>query len=546
MKIIFISKKIVIASVVFITNLNYAQNNSETSVQEKVVAYQETISKTSISNKEKYLIPFSKVENTPILVANRSNKYLASHLDDKVKIAFVIGQGRINNEYKQNLYSQNTSDFTTTVTLPILRGKHINLALNVKAQYGFSNSNFQFETPDSFEINNFSVSSVGLTEESTGIEKVNFSTGPEIQFKIHNKLLVSTGINIGYLSFTQNAIVAVQKNVDADNNISEYTLFEQPRTNLKGFSIEPNLNVMYMFSRQIGVVLNTGYSIGPKGKTVTSTLIPNGKPQKGIYDLKQLESATYAASTIDLDALKAINIGVGLVFVLNPNPEPAKANIHTSRSNIKQQISTGTPTDSIGNPEPAKANIHTSRSNIKQQISTGTPTDSIGNPEPAKVNIHTSRSNIKQQISTGTPTDSIGNSEPAKENIHTSRSNIKQQISTGTPTDSIGNPEPAKANIHTSRSNIKQQISTGTPTDSIGNPEPAKANIHTSRSNIKQQISTGTPTDSIGNPEPAKANIHTSRSNIKQQISTGTPTDSIGNPEPAKANIHTSRSNIKQ
>ena len=110
--------------------------------------------------------------------------------------------------------------------------------------------------------------------------------------------------------------------------------------------------------------------------------------------------------------------------------EPAKANINTSRSNIKQQRITGDIGGSTDNPgEPAKANINTSRSNIKQQIITGDIGGSTDNPgEPAKANFNTSRSNIKNQISVSTndsALDSIATAQrvEVRDDFNTTRNN---------------------------------------------------------------------------------------------------------------------------
>ena len=78
----------------------------------------------------------------------------------------------------------------------------------------------------------------------------------------------------------------------------------------------------------------------------------------------------------------------------NPrSSEQQKANINTSRSNIKRGIRN--PADSM----QQKANINTSRSNIKRGIRN--PADSM----QQKANINTSRSNIKNQIRN--PADSL-------------------------------------------------------------------------------------------------------------------------------------------
>ena len=278
-----------------------------------------------------------------------------------------------------------------------------------------------------------------------------------------------------------------------------------------------------------------------------------------------------------------IQFGVGVSYSIGrkntgEHPQPAKANINTSRSNIKQQVSKKDLTGNSGNdngeqPTPAKANINTSRSNIKQQVSkkdsTGnTGNDNSGQPQPAEASINTSRSNIKQQVgkidtTRNTGNDNNGQPQRAEASINTSRSNIKQQVGKKDSTRNTGNdngeqPQPAKANINTSRSNIKQQVSKKDSTGNSGNdngeqPQPAKANNNTSRSNKKSQLdksdATSNPDNVIndGNqPEPAKANYNTARTNKKAVKAKSAATIKNGKkPKPAKANINTSRSNKK-
>src|SRR5690606_14668124 len=101
--------------------------------------------------------------------------------------------------------------------------------------------------------------------------------------------------------------------------------------------------------------------------------------------IKELMSAPNLKNSNKLP-VSMIQFGIGANYSIGRRnnggqPKRAEANINTSRSNIKQQVSKKDSTgnsDNGGQPQPAKANINTSRSNIKQQVS---KKDSTGNSD---------------------------------------------------------------------------------------------------------------------------------------------------------------------
>ena len=290
------------------------------------------------------------------------------------------------------------------------------------------------------------------------------------------KITFSPILNIGYLAFQGSESKISQETTLGDQNYT-FDLFSQKKEALKSVVLIPKLRISY-FPGRIGLFAEANYTSGGEIKNTTSTFKPNGNPvRENYYDLKQM-LAGQNETTETIHKFSTIGLNAGITIPLGG--EPAKANINTSRSNIKNQIITGNKGGNTDNPgEPAKANINTSRSNIKKQRITDYKGGSTDNPgEPAKANINTSRSNIKQQISTGDKggnTDNPG--EPAKANINTSRSNIKNQISANTndsALDSIAKAQRVEVqdDFNTTRSNRQgapqiSMVSSGNSTGGI-------------------------------------------------------------------------------
>jgi len=141
----------------------------------------------------------------------------------------------------------------------------------------------------------------------------------------------------------------------------------------------------------------------------------------------------------------------------SPKPETpqdtlqTKANINTSRSNIKHSaarsaetgVNPGSPAEVPQGTLQTKANINTSRSNIKHStprstetgVNPGSPAEVPQGTLQTKANINTSRSNTKG-IASGSAETGVNPGSPAevpqdtlqtKANINTSRSNIKHR-----------------------------------------------------------------------------------------------------------------------
>ena len=227
------------------------------------------------------------------------------------------------------------------------------------------------------------------------------------------KITFSPILNIGYLAVKGSESKISQETTLGDQNYT-FDLFSQKKEALKSVVLIPKLRISY-FPGRIGLFAEANYTSGGEIKNTTSTFKPNGNPvRENYYDLKQM-LAGQNETTETIHKFSTIGLNAGITISLGG--EPAKANINTSRSNIKQQISTDDKGGNTDNPgEPAKANINTSRSNIKNQISVNTndsALDSIAKAQRVEVqdDFNTTRNNREgaqiSMVSSGNSTGGI-------------------------------------------------------------------------------------------------------------------------------------------
>ena len=227
------------------------------------------------------------------------------------------------------------------------------------------------------------------------------------------KITFSPILNIGYLAFQGSESKISQETTLGDQNYT-FDLFSQKKEALKSVVLIPKLRISY-FPGRIGLFAEANYTSGGEIKNTTSTFKPNGNPvRENYYDLKQM-LAGQNETTETIHKFRAFGLNAGISIPLGG--EPAKANINTSRSNIKQQISTDDKGGNTDNPgEPAKTNINTSRSNIKNQISVNTndsALDSIAKAQRVEVqdDFNTTRNNREgaqiSMVSSGNSTGGI-------------------------------------------------------------------------------------------------------------------------------------------
>lgn len=152
------------------------------------------------------------------------------------------------------------------------------------------------------------------------------------------KITFSPILNIGYLSLKGSESNIWQETTVGDQNY-EFDLLNHNNEPLKGLILIPKLRISY-FPGRIGLFAEANYTSGGEIRNRTSTFKPSGNPvRENYYDLKQMLSGENEVTETN-HKFRSVGLNAGITISLGG--EPAKANINTSRSNIKQQISVNT------------------------------------------------------------------------------------------------------------------------------------------------------------------------------------------------------------
>ena len=196
------------------------------------------------------------------------------------------------------------------------------------------------------------------------------------------KITFSPILNIGYLAVQGSESKLSQETTLNDQNYT-FDLFSQTNEALKSVVLIPKLRISY-FPGRIGLFAEANYTSGGEIKNTTSTFKPNGNPvRENYYDLKQM-LAGQNETTETIHKFSTIGLNAGITIPLGG--EPAKANINTSRSNIKNQISANTndsALDSIAKAQRVEVqdDFNTTRSNRQgaqiSMVSSGNSTGGI-------------------------------------------------------------------------------------------------------------------------------------------------------------------------
>ena len=197
------------------------------------------------------------------------------------------------------------------------------------------------------------------------------------------KITFSPILNIGYLAVQGSESKISQETTLGDQNYT-FDLFSQKKEALKSVVLIPKLRISY-FPGRIGLFAEANYTSGGEIKNTTSTFKPNGNPvRENYYDLKQM-LAGQNETTETIHKFRAFGLNAGISIPLGG--EPAKANINTSRSNIKNQISVNTndsALDSIAKAQRVEVqdDFNTTRSNRQgapqiSMVSSGNSTGGI-------------------------------------------------------------------------------------------------------------------------------------------------------------------------
>ncbi|NDP22345.1 MAG: hypothetical protein GZ091_14875 [Paludibacter sp.] len=339
--------------------------------------------------------------------------------------------------------------------------------ISLRSQINFSTNSFNFDTPTSIpELYH------KFLESTIGKEKWNsysFMFGPtySLNFK---KVSLNLNSGIGVLALNS----PIQNIGIAEGESYGLASFGE---NNGGIIFNVGVDLKYPIYRNITLFIESSYNssfsdVVKWGQKDVTKAVMNEKFIERIFQTLPYESTSQKFSYIALKAGFSIGFNTcnqkskkGFDYYMAPSSN----NSIISETELLEKVNI--KGDGENNPDSAqvKANINTSRSNIKKKGMSDS-NDSL----QIKANHNTARSNKNTIKGDG---ENNPDSVQVKANINTSRSNIKQKGMSDS-NDSL----QIKANHNTARSN-KNTIKG----DGENNPDSAqvKANINTSRSNIK-------------------------------------------------------------
>lgn len=208
---------------------------------------------------------------------------------------------------------------------PLWVKRNFSLGLNIGGQYLFTNSDpiANDAIPQPYHIYSETSSTVAVERRGNpSVQGFKLGLGPQVNFHLGNRFIVSPIFNVGYLNITQKAFNAVQTS-DVNTTIYKYNLLSRSETKTDGMAIMPKLRLHYFFTKWLGIWAEAAYTVGPTINTVTDRFTPQGEPliDTNNYELQAMELGTTTRTQTETK-YNAVGINAGLVFAIGGNREP--------------------------------------------------------------------------------------------------------------------------------------------------------------------------------------------------------------------------------
>ena len=242
----------------------------------------------------------------------------------KPTLIITLGTGisMPNTDSKNNAYLINSPVMTADVFIPLIITPKEG-ANNIKHSFGINagstiyfggSANPSAPLPSPYNVTEQTSTDITYsgTTKSSGF---NIVAGPQMNFYFGNHFFISSILSAGYLSITQKEIQAVQT-TSFNGETFMFNLTSTSETKTSGFVFSPKIRLNYMFTRSIGAWIENSYTMGPKIKTNTTVLIPEGEADEtGNYTISQLQNATYMQKETVSIAYRALGVNVGLTYM---------------------------------------------------------------------------------------------------------------------------------------------------------------------------------------------------------------------------------------
>lgn len=217
-------------------------------------------------------------------------------------------------DVKTNIGLKNFTNINLGAYLPVKSFSNWSWGFEMLGGYSFSNKD-NCPIVEPFQILGQSAPPV-ISEKGTGSPKQqNFriEAGPATNFSLGERFSLLPSINAVYSSFSESKCSIFQNS--SVNGISyNWNLCDRTTEKSSGIGFSPKLKFVYQFGR-IGLWIEGNYLMGQNLKTTTTTLVPEGNPQNGFYDVGQMNFATYS-TTIKNTTYSAFGINGGIMIGL--------------------------------------------------------------------------------------------------------------------------------------------------------------------------------------------------------------------------------------
>ena len=255
-----------------------------------------------------------KYKVTDKVTNSREKKMEASDELPSIMIYIGAGSNSPSTTVKNDAYVTNTIGFDANIFIPIIKKKNFSFGFNGGGEYFINNNDNAPSSPNAFHVIGETSSTVAVT--SLGSSKnsgFKLGVAPQVNFFIGKRIIISPMIEAGYMNMTNKSFSAVQT-TNLDGNLYNYTLLSKTETKTSGFALIPKVRLNYMFTKNIGMWVETNYTVGPTVINSISTFIPQDTPdENGQYNIFQLDNGT--TTTVQTKTkFSSFGVHAGLLF----------------------------------------------------------------------------------------------------------------------------------------------------------------------------------------------------------------------------------------
>jgi hypothetical protein len=220
---------------------------------------------------------------------------------------------------KTNL--SNTNEIIIGVYLPVLNKATVNYGININAEYSFSNNSVPYSLPDPFVVEGHVSSKLNQTQNNRQSQSgYAFSIGPQMNFAVGNKLLMSPIVQASFLHINQQGF-SIEQTINNGREDYTFIIQSQPQTRLNIFTVKPALRFEFILNKKIGIWAEANYTTGTEIQTNILHFYPEGKANTaGEYTLSQMQNGT-EKDVITKSKYKAAGFMSGISLKLSKNKD---------------------------------------------------------------------------------------------------------------------------------------------------------------------------------------------------------------------------------